>query len=81
MIEDTIKNIVCTTLKIRPEDCSEDLAAGDIPQWDSLGHVNVLMAVEKHFGFAFDVVDSIDIESVGDIVDMVKKYTQGGAQA
>ena len=78
MIESTIQELVVKTLKIRPEDYSEDLAAGDIPQWDSLGHVNLLQATEKHFGIAFDVVDSIEIETVGDLIDMVKKYTQAG---
>ena len=79
MTEATLKELVIRTLKIKPEDYSEDLAAGDIPQWDSLGHVVLLQAVENHFGFAFDVVDSIEIETIGDLVDMVKKYTQTGA--
>jgi acyl carrier protein len=78
MIEETIKTLVCQTLKIRPEVYTEDLGAGDIPEWDSLGHMNLLMAVEKHFGIAFDVGDSIEIETTGDLVDMVRKYTATG---
>lgn len=45
-----------------------------MPAWDSLGHVNLLMAVEKHFGIALEVVDSIEIETAGDILDVVKRY-------
>jgi acyl carrier protein len=79
MNEAKFKELVIKTLKIKPEDYSEELAAGDIPQWDSLGHVTLLQAIENHYGFAFDVVDSIEIETLGDLVDMVKKYTQAAA--
>lgn len=62
------------TLKLPEADYNEDLTAGDHPQWDSIGHVNLLMAVEEGFGIAFDVTDAIDIESVADLQDMVRKY-------
>ena len=73
--DEKLKQIVIETLKIPAADYSEDLAAGDHPQWDSIGHVNLLMAVEHGFDIAFDVTDAIDIESVADLQDMVKKYT------
>jgi acyl carrier protein len=74
MIEQAVKDLVCSVLKLPPEQYSEDLAAGDVPAWDSLGHVNLLMAVEKHFGIALEVVDSIEIETAGDILDVVRRY-------
>ncbi len=73
-IDERVKRVVLETLKIAESDYNEDLSAGDLPQWDSIGHVNLLMAVEKEFDVAFDVTDAIDIESVGDLQDMVKKY-------
>jgi len=76
MIEEEIKQLVTAQLKIEPERYSEDLMAGDIPEWDSLAHVNLLMAVEKHFNIVFDVGDAIDIESAGDLIDAVKRSTQ-----
>lgn len=69
-----LKTIVITTLKIQESDYHDDLTAGDLPQWDSIGHVNLLMAVEHEFQIAFDVTDAIDIESVADLKDMVEKY-------
>lgn len=73
-LEEKLKSIVIATLKIPEADYSEDLAAGDHPQWDSIGHVNLLMAVEQGFDIAFDVTDAIDIESVAGLQDMVRKY-------
>ena len=74
-LDGKLKQIVIDTLKIPEADYSEDLVAGDHPQWDSIGHVNLLMAVEHGFEIAFDVTDAIDIESVADLQDMVRKYT------
>ena len=73
-VDQKIKRIVLETLKIKESDYNDDLTAGDLPAWDSIGHVNLLMAVEREFDVAFDVTDAIDIESVGDLQDMVKKY-------
>ena len=74
MIEDEIKTVVVNQLKIDESVYNEDLAAGDIPEWDSLGHVNLLMAVEEHFQVSFDVADAVDIESIADLIDTTKSY-------
>lgn len=73
-LDEKLKRIVIETLKLPEADYHEDLAAGDHPQWDSVGHVNLLMAVEQGFDISFDVTDAIDIESVADLQDMVRKY-------
>jgi len=73
-IDENLRQIVIDVLKIPAADYTEDLVAGDHPQWDSIGHVNLLMAVEQGFDIAFDVTDAIDIESVADLQDMVRKY-------
>lgn len=73
-IDEKLRMIVIEVLKIPAADYHEDLTAGDHPQWDSIGHVNLLMAVEQGFEISFDVTDAIDIESVADLQDMVRKY-------
>ena len=75
-MEDELRKVVCDQLKISDADYHVDLAAGDIPAWDSLGHVNLLMAVEKHFRVSFDVSDSVDIETISDLVDTTKHYLE-----
>lgn len=74
-MEQQLKDIIAKALNVDAAVINEDLAAGDIPEWDSVAHVNLLMEVEKAYAIAFDVADAIDIESVGDFVDTLKKYT------
>jgi acyl carrier protein len=74
MIEHDVKAVVLRSLRIAESEYSEDLAAGDIPAWDSLAHVNLLIAIEQHFEIVFDVSDAIDIETVGDLIETVRRY-------
>jgi len=39
------------------------LAQEDVPEWDSLAHVSLILALESEFGVQIDSVDSLDITS------------------
>jgi len=69
-----MKRVFCEVLHISPDIYSEELSAGDIQEWDSLGHVNLLQAVEDEFNIAFDVTDALELESVKDFLLLVKRY-------
>lgn len=40
---------------------------GDIQGWDSLGHVNLMNALERIYAISLDMEDMISIENVSDI--------------
>ena len=75
VLEKRVRELFCKTLKLDSEHFDPDLGAGDIPQWDSLAHVALLQAVEQDFGIIFDLGDAIDIETIGDLLSAVKRYT------
>jgi acyl carrier protein len=54
---------------------AEDTAAGSIDGWDSMAHVNIIIAIEKKFGLRFKAADLAGLRTegatVGQIVDMV----------
>ena len=41
-----LTSLIAATLGISEQQVRDDLAFGDIPQWDSLNHVNLMMALE-----------------------------------
>jgi acyl carrier protein len=55
-------------LKIEPEHM-----AGDIRNWDSLRHVMIINEIENHFAIHFDLMEMLDISSVGDLCNAVSK--------
>ena len=45
--------------------------AQDIDGWDSLAHLRLIVAIEKHFGFRFSAAEIYEIDSVGEIADLI----------
>ncbi len=45
-----IREALSLALQVPIEMISEDLAFGDLPQWDSMGHMEVMMRLEEFFG-------------------------------
>jgi acyl carrier protein len=45
-----IQAILAEAIQVPIESISPDLAFGDLPEWDSLGHMEVMMLLEERFG-------------------------------
>ena len=52
---------------------SEGMTAEDVAAWDSLSHLNMIVAVEKAFGVKFSVRDVRSLKNVGELIELVKK--------
>lgn len=46
--------------------------AAQIADWDSLTHIELVVAVEQHFGIQFKSLDLKQLNSVGDLVHLVE---------
>jgi len=44
-----------------------DTTSADIPGWNSLNHVMLISRIEKELNIKFDLLQMIDMKSVGDI--------------
>ena len=49
------------------------LTADDVSQWDSLTHIVMINAVEKHFNITISFSDLMQLESVGDLIKCIEK--------
>ncbi len=47
--------------------------AQDIPGWDSLTHINLIIEIEEEFGLKFTVDDIAGLKNVGEMVAMVER--------
>lgn len=50
-----------------------ETTAQDVDEWDSLNHVNIMVAIEQNFGIKFAISEVQELKSVGDLVDLVSK--------
>ncbi len=49
----------------------------DIEDWDSIEHINLVIAMEKRFGLKFDISEVGKLANVGEMVDLIV-YMMGG---
>jgi acyl carrier protein len=47
--------------------------ADDIDEWDSLSHVQLIVAIEKHFKIRFNTSELTSYRNVGEMVDGIQK--------
>lgn len=45
--------------------------SGDIEDWDSLEHINLIAAVEQEFGMKFSMGQIVTMKNVGEMVDII----------
>ncbi|MDR0853894.1 MAG: acyl carrier protein [Clostridiales Family XIII bacterium] len=51
----------------------ETTTADDIDDWDSLEHINLIVAIEKRFGMKFTMTEVTEMKNVGEMVDIVSE--------
>ena len=47
----------------------------DIEDWDSLEHINLVVAVEQEFGIKFNMNEVTTMKNVGEMVDIIISRT------
>jgi acyl carrier protein len=70
-----LTNIFCTLFNKPDLQLRDDLTARDIPTWDSLNHVNLMMYVEEEFGVRFTTGEVSSMQNVGDLKKLILTKT------
>ncbi len=50
---------------------TRETRAPDVPGWDSVAHVQLLIATEKTFGFRLRTAEMAGLKNVGDLMDYI----------
>jgi acyl carrier protein len=58
---------------LEPVVLTPSLGAADVPEWDSLLHISLMVAVEKAFGIRFRVGEVEATHNVGEFADLIVK--------
>lgn len=56
---------------------TEETNAEDIPDWDSLANVNLILAVERELGCRFDTEEINEFQNLGDMITSILAKQQG----
>ena len=66
--------IFIDSLLIEKKKFNEKLKYNDIPEWDSIGHMTLMSALEEGFNISIDTDDIIDFSSFKKGIQILKKY-------
>jgi len=84
MAVDTIYRTLTEILREVFEDdelvATPELTAHDVPDWDSLSHLRLVMTVQKRFGIRFSANEIGKLANVGDLARLIaaKAPERGG---
>jgi acyl carrier protein len=56
-------------------DLTPTLSAKDVPDWDSFKQIEIIIAVEGHFGIKFRTREMDSLNNVGDLVQLIASKT------
>jgi len=66
-------DLVARALECDPASLTPDSALNGHPQWDSFGHLRVMMAIESHYGIAISEESILRFQSMAAIVEHYEK--------
>lgn len=67
--------IIAATLNIPIGSVTPDLGIGVIPEWDSMGNMAIMAALEEQLGIEFPLEDLFELNSVKSILEEIHKIT------
>jgi acyl carrier protein len=51
---------------------SPEMTADDVPDWDSLSHVRLVLAIQQKFGIKFSAAQASNLRNVGELVTLIQ---------
>lgn len=69
-----VKSIIATTFKVNKRDITPQTISDDVEEWDSLGHIRLILKIESEFNTKFNIVDIPKLTSVAAIITELKKH-------
>ena len=72
LTEPRLEEIFRYVFKLGPDADVTLVEQGDIPEWDSLAHVSLVLAIESEFGIHVDAAESLELTSY----EAVTRYLQ-----
>ena len=73
-LERRVRATIVRVFRLEPEEASNDLRIGAPPQWDSLGHMQLLVEIENEFGLRFPTYMIANLTTVDAIVKAIEAH-------
>ena len=75
-IFEKLNEIFIDVLDLDECELTDETSANDIEEWDSLSHIQLIVAIEKAFKIKFTSLEIMRWKNVGEMVDMIASKLQ-----
>jgi acyl carrier protein len=72
-----VKEVMAGLFSVSPDEIGPDSSLESVEQWDSLNHVNLMMALEQAFGVRIDTEDALEMISFDGVCKTLERYLGG----
>jgi acyl carrier protein len=73
LITSQVQALLAEVFEVPLEQVTPELEFGDLPQWDSLGHMDLMMRLEERFGLEISTEAIAELVSVPAIRDYIQR--------
>jgi acyl carrier protein len=68
-----LKSLIAELFKCSLAEVTDGTGPGDLPGWDSLGHVTLMTEIQRRFGHHVPIEDAVEVESVADLERILER--------
>lgn len=69
----SVEHVIASTLGVLETDVTPESDMTTLPKWDSVGHINLILALEQEYGVTIDEDAIIELTSVQAIREFVSR--------
>lgn len=74
-MDSRLEQLIRRVFLIESDTIDENWTSDEIPDWDSVGHLNLIMEIEKEFDIKIEIEEMFEVEKLGDIPPIIHKKT------
>jgi len=71
MVSDKLKKVILNELNLQDFNFEDETTANQVPGWDSLNHINIILAIEKEYNIKFKGLEILKAKNVGDLQKLI----------
>lgn len=75
-VAEKVRQIAAEVLGLSPGEVTDSMSPQTVADWDSVQHLNLVLAIESRLGVRFDPREIEQMRSIGDIIRITSGHVQ-----
>ncbi len=71
-VQEKVIQVLINIFQVSPDKISTKTTSDNVENWDSMNHINMILALEQEFGISYDEEQAVSMLSVGEIIEVTK---------